>query len=163
MPGVAGESLSFTKTSRYFPRDVHHRGSPFIQRDRCSLWSPPGDVSFELWRSIVKHRHGIYGLGVLLAMTVGCNRGTGEQPRNGVQPASAVTTTGSYEVTAIADGGAIGGTIMLSGPILKLPPRKITKDSQVCGAADRESQKLIVNGSGGLRNAVVIVEGVKRC
>ena len=111
----------------------------------------------------MKHRHGIYGLGVLLAMTVGCNRGTGEQPRNGVQPASAVTTTGSYEVTAIADGGAIGGTIMLSGPILKLPPRKITKDSQVCGAADRESQKLIVNGSGGLRNAVVIVEGVKRC
>jgi hypothetical protein len=54
------------------------------------------------------------------------------------------------------------GTITLSGPILKLPRRKITKDSQVCGGADRESQKLIVNESGGLRNAVVIVEGVKR-
>src|SRR5215471_16149638 len=118
MPGAAGESLRFTKTSRYFPRDVHHRGSPFIQRDLCSLWSHPGDVRFELWRSIVKHRRGTCGLGVLLAMTVGCNRGTRAQPTNGVAPASsasAVTTTGSYEVIAITDGGAVGGTITLSG------------------------------------------------
>jgi hypothetical protein len=59
----------------------------------------------------VKHRRGTYGLGVLLAMTVGCNRGTRAQPTNGVAPASsasAVTTTGSYEVIAIMDGGAIG-------------------------------------------------------
>jgi plastocyanin len=32
----------------------------------------------------------------------------------------------------------------------------------VCGTADRQSQKLIVNKTGGVKNAVVIVEGVKR-
>src|SRR5204862_1423598 len=39
---------------------------------------------------------------------------------------------------------------------------KISKAPQVCGTAPRDSQKLIVNKAGGLKNVVVIVEGVKR-
>jgi plastocyanin len=105
----------------------------------------------------------VYASGVILAMIVSCSRETREQPTTDIPPApaSAVTTTG-YEVTAVTDGGSVGGTIALSGPIPKLPARKIGKDPQVCGTADRESQKLIVNGTGGLKNAVVIVEDVKR-
>ena len=113
----------------------------------------------------MKRSCGVYGAGVLLAMIVSCNRGTPEQPATGIPPAPlapAVAATGDYEVTVITDGGSVAGTITLSGPVVKLPPRKVTKDPQVCGMAARESQKLIVNGAGGLRNAVVIVEGVKR-
>src|SRR5215475_9405539 len=106
----------------------------------------------------------VYASGVILAMIVSCSRGTREEPTTEIPPApsvSAVTTNG-YEVTAVSDGGSVGGTIAISGPISKLPVRKISKDTQVCGSADRESQKLIVNKSSGLKNVVVIVEGVKR-
>src|SRR5499426_213197 len=106
----------------------------------------------------------VYASGVILAMIVSCSRGTREEPTTEIPPpppTSNVPTAG-YEVTAVKDGGSVGGTIALSGPIPKLPVRKIGKDPQVCGKADRESQKLIVNGTGGLKDAVVIVEGVKR-
>jgi plastocyanin len=101
----------------------------------------------------------------MLAMIVSCSRGANDQPTTEIPPAPpapAVTTTNGYEVNAVTDGGSVGGTITLSGAIPKLPARKIGKDPQVCGTAPRESQKLLVNKTGGLRNAVVIVEGVKR-
>ena len=112
----------------------------------------------------MKRSRGVFAAGVMLAMVLSCSCGTREQPTNEVPPAppASVATTNGYEVTAVSDGGSVGGTIAISGPISKLPVRKIGKDPQVCGTADRESQKLIVNGSGGLKNAVVIVEGVKR-
>jgi plastocyanin len=65
-------------------------------------------------------------------------------------------------VTTVTDGGSIAGTITVSGPVQKLPQRKIGKDPQVCGTAPRDSQKLLVSQAGGLRNAVVIVENVQR-
>src|SRR5437870_12559870 len=99
-------------------------------------------------------------------MAASCSRGTSEQPTRDIPPpppsAPANTAADAYAVSAVTDGGSVGGTITLSGAIPKLPARKIGKDPQVCGTADRESQKLIVNKTGGLRNAVVIVEGVKR-
>src|SRR5437899_4644943 len=101
----------------------------------------------------------------MLAMIVSCSRGTPDQPKTDLPPAPpapAATTAGGYDVSAVTDGGSVGGTITLSGAIPKLPARKIGKDPQVCGTADRESQKLIANKTGGLKNAVVIVEGVKR-
>ena len=113
----------------------------------------------------MKRSCGVYGAGILLGILFGCSRGTPEQPTTEippVSPAPAAGTAGSYEVTTVTDAGSVGGTITLSGPILKLPVRKISKDAQVCGTAVRESQKLIVNKTGGLRNAVVIVEGVRR-
>ena len=104
----------------------------------------------------------VYGAGIMLAMIVSCSRGAPDQPANELPPAPAATTSGGYDVSAVTDGGSVGGTITLSGPIQKLPVRKISKDTQVCGTAARESQKLIVNKAGGLKNAVVIIEGVKR-
>jgi plastocyanin len=101
--------------------------------------------------------------GVILAMIVSCSRGTREEPTTEIpSPPSPTVTTAGYEIAAVTDGGSVGGTIALSGPIHQLPVRKISKDPQVCGTASRESQKLIVHGAGGLKNAVVIVEGVKR-
>src|SRR5438552_842493 len=119
------------------------------------------------WRPAVKARCRVYGAGLMLVILFSCSRGAPEQPATGIPPAlpapsaPATTTADAYEVSAVADGGSVGGTITISGPILKLPARKISKDTQVCGTAVRESQKLIVNRTGGLKNAVVIVDGVK--
>jgi plastocyanin len=112
----------------------------------------------------VKGDFAVYGVGIILVI-VSCSRGTADQPTTEIPPASlppAATTVGGYEVTSVTDGGSVGGTITVSGPIPKLPFRKISKDVEVCGRADRESQKLIVGKTGGLKNAVVIVEGLKR-
>ena len=113
----------------------------------------------------MKRRCGLYGAGVMLAMSVSCSRGTREQPDippAPPAPAATATTAGGYDVATVTDGGSVGGMITISGSIPKLPARKIGKDPQVCGTAARESQKLIVNKTGGLKNALVIVEGVKR-
>jgi len=111
----------------------------------------------------MKRSRGVFTAGVMLAMVLSCSCGTREQPTTEVPPAppASVATTNGYEVTAVSDGGSVGGAITISGTIPKLPPRKIGKDTQVCGTAPRESQKLIVSKNGGLKNAVVIVEGVK--
>ena len=110
----------------------------------------------------MKRNCGVYAAGIMLAVIVSCSRGTPDQPKTDIPPAPAATTATGYEVSAVTDGGSVGGTITLSAAIPKLPARKIGKDPQVCGTADRESQKLIANKTGGLKNAVVIVEGVKR-
>ena len=75
---------------------------------------------------------------------------------------AAVSPVAGYEAIQVTDGGTISGSITVSGSIPKLPPRPLNKDPNVCGTGARESQELIVNRSGGLKNAVVIVEGVKR-
>ena len=113
----------------------------------------------------MKRSCGVYAAGIMLAMIVSCGRGKPDQPAAEIPPApqpSAVTPIDGYEVSTVTDGGVIGGTITISGTIPKLPVRQPNKDTQVCGTATRESQKLIVNKTGGLKNAVVIVEGVRR-
>src|SRR6185436_3107850 len=40
--------------------------------------------------------------------------------------------------------------------------REIKKDPQVCGKTARDSEQLLVSSSAGLKNAIVMVEGVKR-
>jgi plastocyanin len=112
----------------------------------------------------VKVTSRIYVAVIVLTAIVSCSRGT-DQPANELPPApteSATPTGGGYEVTAVADGGSITGTISVTGPVQKLPERRISKDPQVCGTASRESQRLLVGNGGGLKNAVVIVEGVRR-
>jgi plastocyanin len=113
----------------------------------------------------VKRSSRIFVAGMTLAMLVGCS-GASDKPANELPPSPTAPATGAgtggYEVTAVSDGGSITGTISLSGPVQKLPQRRIAKDPQVCGTAPRDSQKLLVGRGGGLKNAVVIVEGVKR-
>jgi plastocyanin len=70
--------------------------------------------------------------------------------------------TAGYEVIQVTDGGSIGGMITVSGQVPALPRREVNKDPAVCGTAARNSQQLEVNRQGGLKNAVIIVEGVKR-
>jgi plastocyanin len=110
----------------------------------------------------------MYAAPLLLTMTVSCGRQQEQTTQLPPAPPSApaanapAAAPGQYEVAAIADGGGISGAITLSGAIPKLPPHKTDKDPQVCGTAPRDSEKLIVNKSGGVKNAVVMVLDVKR-
>jgi len=102
-------------------------------------------------------------LAIVCVLAMGCG---GRQTKQAPAPAAilppAASSVGEYETIAVADGGAITGTISVSGPIPMLPSRPVGKNPEVCGSAARPSQELIVTSSGGIKNAVVIVEGVKR-
>jgi plastocyanin len=100
--------------------------------------------------------------GIVLAMMAGCGRGGTDQQKTEAPPAAPASPAAGYEVVQVSDGGSISGSITVSGSIPKLPVRTLNKDSNVCGTAARDSEDLIVNRGGGLKNAVVIVEGVKR-
>jgi hypothetical protein len=110
----------------------------------------------------MKRSSALYGAGILLTMIVSCSSG-GDQPTTELPPvtdAPAATTDG-YQVSVVTDGGTIGGAITVSGTIPALPARRIGQDPQVCGTGSRPSERLLVNTGGGLKNAVVIVEGVR--
>lgn len=62
---------------------------------------------------------------------------------------------------AFADGGTISGTVKLDGTA---PPQKsveITKDKDVCALHPHYVEDLIVDSSGGIANAVVVLKDAK--
>jgi plastocyanin len=68
--------------------------------------------------------------------------------------------TFGYEEIAVANGGAIKGTIKLEGKAPKLPSPSISKFKEICKDVPNES---IVLGPGqGLRYAVVTLEGIAK-
>jgi plastocyanin len=110
----------------------------------------------------------LYAAPILLAILVSCGR---QQEQNTQLPPAAPSAPaanapagapGQYEVATVADGGGISGTITLSGPVPKLPPHKTDKDPQVCGTTPRESEKLLISKSGGVKNAVIMVMDARR-
>src|SRR5262245_12998430 len=109
----------------------------------------------------------LFGAIALSTLIVSAGCGSSDQPAPAsapapaVQPASASAISG-YDITTVSDGGSISGAIIVSGPVPKLPGRPVNKDPKVCGTVARDAQNLIVGPNGGLRNAVVIVEDVKR-
>ena len=115
----------------------------------------------------MNRRWGLYAAPVMLMLIVSCGRQeqkSSELPPAPPSPAASApaATSGQYEVTTVSDGGGISGTITVSGALPKLPPHKTDKDPQVCGTNPRDSEKLLVSKSGGVRNAVVMVLDVKR-
>lgn len=56
-------------------------------------------------------------------------------------------------------GGAVTGTISFGGKVAKAAELPVTKDHDVCGKS-KPSEELIMGKGGGLRNAVVSLEGV---
>src|SRR3954471_891800 len=103
-------------------------------------------------------------LGLLLLLIAASCGGGPESSSNQVPPpaaAPASSASSGYQVAAVTDGGSLAGKITVSGPVPKLPPRQITKDPKTCGTGTRNSEQLIVSGAGGLKNAVVLIEGIK--
>ena len=110
----------------------------------------------------MRHSFGVCATALLLAITVGCSPSEPD-PTTVLPPApgaSGATPADVSEVSVVTDGGAIAGTIIVSGSIPTLPPRQTGRDPEVCGTGERPSERLFVNSNGGLRNAVVIVVGV---
>jgi plastocyanin len=66
----------------------------------------------------------------------------------------------AYDEIAVANGGAIKGTVRFTGGLPKLAPPVVTKFKEVCQGVPNES---LVSGPGqGIRYAVVTLEGVAK-
>src|SRR5271156_7066442 len=62
---------------------------------------------------------------------------------------------------ASAAGGTISGTVKYDGTAPAPKAVEVTKDKEVCGLHPHFTEDLIVDSSGGIANAVVIVKGAK--
>ncbi len=62
---------------------------------------------------------------------------------------------------ASAAGGTISGTVKYDGTAPAPKPVEVTKDKEVCGLHPHFTEDLIVDSSGGIANAVVVVKGAK--
>lgn len=74
--------------------------------------------------------------------------------------AAAAPEGGKYEVKPVTDGGSLSGTVKWSGPPQAKKTLQVTKDHETCGQ-EVANQELLVGANGGLKNAIVSVDGIK--
>ena len=78
---------------------------------------------------------------------------------------SLATAQSSYTVETVNDGGTIRGTVKWSGPLPKLSPAALNKDTDVCdpdGRKTRDMERLVVSSSGGVANTVVYLKNISK-
>jgi plastocyanin len=68
---------------------------------------------------------------------------------------------GAYQAETVSHPGIISGVVSYTGVAPKPKPIEITKDIEVCGAGPHFDQSLLVDGNGGIANAVVALKDVK--
>lgn len=108
------------------------------------------------------------------ALLAGCGGGAppAEKPKAAEKPAAAPAAPAtepapaegaavSYEVTPVADGGAISGKVMLGGTAPAPEIIEVTKDGNVCGT-EKKTEKYMVSTEGALANAVVWIDGIAK-
>ena len=74
---------------------------------------------------------------------------------------TAVAVTALSAMPAFADGGTISGTVKFDGPAPAKKQVEITKDKDVCALKPHYEEDLIVDSSGGIANAVVVLKDAK--
>lgn len=67
----------------------------------------------------------------------------------------------AYEAVEVPNGGVLTGTVRFVGPPPRLEPLAVNKNRDVCGERV-PSEALVVAPGGGVRGAVVMLEGVRR-
>jgi plastocyanin len=72
---------------------------------------------------------------------------------------SIVATAWGYEVRPVKNGGEVRGRVKLGGPVPKDETIVVTKDQQRCGKTLKR-EKYVINADGGVKNAVVLIEGI---
>ncbi len=68
---------------------------------------------------------------------------------------------GAYEIVAVADGGALTGTVRFVGAPPTLDPIPVNKNRDVCGET-KPSESLVLGPDHGVKGSVVMIEGVTR-
>jgi plastocyanin len=69
----------------------------------------------------------------------------------------------AYEAVTVADGGAIEGTVTFGGPVPSLPPVPVDpQHHEFCGAEVPAEALVVDPAGGGVRYAVVYLEGIDR-
>jgi len=68
---------------------------------------------------------------------------------------------GAYEAVTVKDGGTIAGVVRFAGAPPKLGAIPVNKNRDVCGD-EKPSEALVVGADRGVRDGVVLIEGVAR-
>jgi hypothetical protein len=72
-----------------------------------------------------------------------------------------VDRASSYEVVEVLDGGTIRGSVTFVGPRPEVEPLVVNKNQDCCGLSKR-NETLLIDANGGVRNAVVTIEGIEK-
>ena len=72
-----------------------------------------------------------------------------------------LTAFAQYTPGTVSNGGSISGTISFEGTAPVMKALKIEKDAKVCAVHDKYKEDVVVGKSGGLKNVVVYIDGIK--
>ena len=74
---------------------------------------------------------------------------------------SNLVAVAQYTPGTVSNGGSITGTISFEGTAPTMKVLKIEKDAKVCAVHDKYKEDVVVGKSGGLKNVVVYIDGIK--
>jgi plastocyanin len=89
------------------------------------------------------------------------HNGGEENKKNASDNSASASQTAGYAATKVANGGSIAGTVTYSGKAAAPKKLAVTKDTQVCGKVEHMDESLVVGASGGIKNVVVSIKGIK--
>ena len=72
-----------------------------------------------------------------------------------------LTAVAQYTPGTVSNAGTIAGTISFDGTAPVLKALKIEKDVKVCAVHEKYKEDVVVGESGGLKNVVVYIDGIK--
>lgn len=100
---------------------------------------------------------------VISVTLTGCSKETPTGPPKSAETSPpSVLPAAAYEEIEIVNSGSIAGVVKFSGSRPKLEPRPVTKSPEICGHAAKPPEDLILGEGGAVRNAVVMIEAIKR-
>lgn len=76
---------------------------------------------------------------------------------------AAALSAQDYQVTSVQNGGTISGTVKWSGPLPRLSPVAISKDSLICDPESektRDLERLVIGPQAGVANTVVYLKDI---
>jgi hypothetical protein len=85
----------------------------------------------------------------------------GRAPTPGTRAEGVGAWVPGYEEAPVPDGGSLTGTVQFVGIPPELPPVPVKKNRDVCGE-QTQSEALVLGPDRGVKNAVILVEGVAR-
>ncbi len=68
----------------------------------------------------------------------------------------------AYEAVEVKEGGKVTGVVKFVGTPPPPEPLEVTRDKEKCGVEEHLSEALVVSDKGGIRNAVVSLEGIEK-
>lgn len=91
----------------------------------------------------------------ILTLLIACVYVTTATAAGGDEEIESLVFPASYKAMSVSNGGTISGMVKFEGAAPEMKKLEITKDTQVCGKAEKFDESIVLGEGNGLKNTIV--------